>query len=53
LAHNHPLGHNKASGADIALTEKIEKVAALFDIRVLDHPNILHDGGYFSFRDNG
>ena len=53
LAHNHPSGTNKASGADIALTKKIEKAAELFDIRVLDHLIILPDGNYFSFRDNG
>lgn len=53
LAHNHPSGTSKASGADIELTRKIEKAAKLFDIRVLDHLIILPDGNYFSFRDNG
>lgn len=53
LAHNHPSGTNKASGADIALTKKIKRAAELFDIRVLDHIIILPDGTYFSFRDNG
>ncbi|SDM21506.1 RadC-like JAB domain-containing protein [Kriegella aquimaris] len=53
LAHNHPSGTNKASGADMTLTKKIEQAAELFDIRVLDHLIILPDGNYFSFRDNG
>ena len=53
LAHNHPSGTDKASEADIKLTEKIQKAAELFDIRVLDHLIILPDGNYFSFSDNG
>lgn len=53
LAHNHPSGIKKASGADIALTKKIKKAADLFDIRVLDHLIILPNGAYFSFSDNG
>ena len=53
LAHNHPSGTGKASGADMTLTKKIEQAAELFDIRVLDHLIILPDGNYFSFRDNG
>ena len=53
LAHNHPSGTSKPSGADKALTEKIKKAADLFDIRVLDHLIILPDGNYFSFSDNG
>ena len=52
LAHNHPSGKLKPSGADIQLTEKIVKAAALFDIKVLDHIIILPDGNYYSFADN-
>ena len=53
LAHNHPSGVPKASGADIKLTAKIKKAAALFDVTVLDHIIILPDGNYYSFSDNG
>lgn len=53
LAHNHPSGTMKPSGADKDLTEKIKNAADLFDIKVLDHLIILPTGGYFSFADNG
>lgn len=53
LAHNHPSGNQKPSGADEQLTKKIQRAAELFDIRVLDHLIILPDGKYFSFSDNG
>ena len=53
LAHNHPSGTLKPSGADKALTDKIKNAAELFDIRVLDHLIILPSGNYFSFADNG
>lgn len=53
LAHNHPSGTLKASGADIDLTNKIKKAAELFDIQLLDHIILLPDGNYFSFADNG
>lgn len=53
LAHNHPSGNQKPSGADERLTEKIKKAGELFDIKVLDHLIILPDGNYFSFADNG
>ncbi|MCK0135549.1 MULTISPECIES: JAB domain-containing protein [Arenibacter] len=53
LCHNHPSGKLKASEADIQLTDKIKKAAALLDIKVLDHLIIAPDGQYFSFSDNG
>ena len=53
LAHNHPSGKKDPREADIKLTEKIQKAAEFFDIRVLDHLIVLPDGGYFSFSDNG
>ena len=52
LAHNHPSGKLKPSGADIQLTEKIIRAAELFDIKVLDHIIIVPDGNYYSFTDN-
>ena len=37
LAHNHPSGTARASGADEALTAKLRAALALIDVRVLDH----------------
>lgn len=53
LAHNHPSGTLKPSGADKELTKKIQNAAVLFDIKVLDHLIIVPNGGYFSFADQG
>ncbi|MFS4494700.1 JAB domain-containing protein [Maribacter sp. 2308TA10-17] len=52
LAHNHPAGTLSPSEADIQITKRIQKAAALFDIRVLDHLIISPTGDYFSFMDN-
>lgn len=53
LVHNHPSGTPEASTQDRALTERIVKAAALFDIRLLDHVIIARGGGHFSFREAG
>jgi DNA repair protein RadC len=37
LIHNHPEGQPIPSDADLAMTRKLEEVAALLDIRLLDH----------------
>lgn len=37
LVHNHPSGEPNPSKADIKLTQKVEKVLSLIDVRVLDH----------------
>ena len=37
LIHNHPSGTPEASPQDKALTDKVVRAAALFDIRLLDH----------------
>ncbi len=37
FAHNHPSGHPEPSRSDIVLTQELQKVLLLFDIRVLDH----------------
>lgn len=52
LIHNHPSGAAEASPQDRALTEKVSRAAALFDIRLLDHL-ILSREGDFSFRREG
>lgn len=48
LIHNHPSGAAEPSPQDKALTEKIARAAALFDIRLLDHLIISREGD-FSF----
>lgn len=48
LIHNHPSGAAEASPQDRALTEKVARAAALFDIRLLDHIIIAREGD-FSF----
>ncbi|WP_289725682.1 RadC family protein [Robiginitalea aurantiaca] len=50
LAHNHPSGNLLPSKADISITRKTEKAAALMDIKLLDHL-IVHGSEYYSFAD--
>jgi DNA repair protein RadC len=52
LCHNHPSGNLRPSRADELLTQKIKNAAAYFDIRVIDHIIVSHEG-YFSFADEG
>ena len=52
LSHNHPSGNLKPSKADEDLTYKIREAARFFDIKVIDHIIVSHDG-YFSFADEG
>ncbi len=52
LCHNHPSGNLKPSRADEELTFKIREAARFFDIKVIDHIIVSHDG-YFSFADEG
>lgn len=37
LAHNHPSGSPKPSGADKLITKKLQESLGLVDVRVLDH----------------
>lgn len=50
LIHNHPSGAAEASPQDRALTERIARAAALFDIRLLDHIIIAREGDYSFLR---
>lgn len=50
LAHNHPSGSLIPSENDKQLTQKIQRGAALLDIKVFDHI-ILTAQGYYSFAD--
>jgi DNA repair protein RadC len=52
LCHNHPSGNLKPSKADEELTIKIREAARFFDIKVIDHIIVSHDG-FFSFADEG
>lgn len=52
IAHNHPSGNLQPSGADKALTKKINEIGKLFDIQLFDHI-ILTSDGFYSFVDDG
>lgn len=52
LIHNHPSGTPEASAQDKALTDRVVRAAALFDIQLLDHIIIARDGD-FSFQAAG
>ncbi|MCK0160449.1 JAB domain-containing protein [Allomuricauda sp. F6463D] len=53
LAHNHPSGKLQASQPDKDITQKIQRAAQLFDVKVLDHIILAPDGKYYSFADQG
>ncbi len=55
VVHNHPSGDPSPSEADLRLTRRLAEVAALHDIRLLDHVIIGAPGatGHFSFREAG
>ena len=50
LAHNHPSGALRPSGADKNITKKIKQAAESLDIKVVDHL-IITENSYFSFAD--
>ncbi len=52
IAHNHPSGALYPSQADIRITERLQEVAKLVGIELLDHV-ILTKEGYYSFSDEG
>lgn len=37
LAHNHPSGHCRPSGCDIAATRRLQEVSRALDITLIDH----------------
>lgn len=51
LVHNHPSGSAEASPQDKALTERVARAAALFDIRLLDHLIIAREGDFSFLRE--
>lgn len=52
VAHNHPSGDPTPSPDDIMTTRQLSQAGDLFDIRVLDHVIIAHNG-YASMRERG
>ncbi len=52
IAHNHPSGTLQASSSDIRITQRLQEVAKLVGIELLDHV-ILTKDGYYSFADEG
>lgn len=52
LSHNHPSGIPKPSTSDRMITNRIKEAADLFDIDVLDHIVVGHDGTV-SFAEKG
>ncbi|SFV59413.1 DNA repair protein RadC [hydrothermal vent metagenome] len=52
IAHNHPSGTLQASSSDIRITQRLQEVAKVVGIELLDHVIITRDG-YYSFSDEG
>ncbi len=52
VAHNHPSGTLRPSGADRALTRTIIEAGNILNIELIDH-FILTTDSYYSFRDEG
>lgn len=52
VAHNHPSNAARPSDADVRMTEKLIKAAALFDILLIDHLIITKDS-FYSFASSG
>ena len=52
LAHNHPSGVAEPSQSDRQLTERLQQLLAMIDVRVLDHM-IIGDGEPVSFAERG
>ena len=50
ISHNHPSGEVKPSKMDIAMTEKLKKVADVCDISLLDHL-VISGNKYYSIAD--
>jgi len=51
LVHNHPSGNLTPSHADVDITRKVIACGKIFEIQVLDHVIVSHQG-YYSFADH-
>jgi DNA repair protein RadC len=52
LCHNHPSGNIHPSMQDDSLTQRLQSLAGLMGIKLLDHI-IISDNTYYSYADNG
>jgi len=52
VAHNHPSGNPKPSGADIDVTKRLAEAGKILGVNLLDHL-IIGDGKYTSLRERG
>lgn len=52
LVHNHPSGTPRPSPEDDRLTQQVNQVARIMNIRFMDHL-IFSDGGFYSYNDEG
>ena len=52
LVHNHPAGTLTPSFADRIITDKLERIGTMMEVKVLDHI-IVAPNGYYSFREAG
>jgi DNA repair protein RadC len=52
FAHNHPSGNLRPSKQDIQITEHMQEVLEMIDVKLLEHIIITKDG-YFSFLQEG
>lgn len=52
LTHNHPSGNAKPSDSDRTITQRLQEVLLLIEVKILDHL-IVGKGKVFSFAENG
>lgn len=53
VAHNHPSGELKPSGADIEVTKRLIEAGKILGVSLLDHIIISAKGGFLSLREEG
>ena len=51
LIHNHPSGNLTPSKADVAVTDRLQRGAALLVIQIYDHIIVSKENAYYSFRE--
>ncbi len=53
LVHNHPSDSNTPSERDKKVTDKMQEICKLMDVKLLDHLIISDDNEYYSFQTEG
>jgi DNA repair protein RadC len=53
VCHNHPSGNLEPSEQDKRITIRLKESLKLFDIDLMDHMILSHDGGWISFVNRG